>query len=168
MHLEPTECSDLVLVSAALSILPNNDHLDLALLGPDILAKLESISNGLDFRIGTRNAYQRGYSFLYTRTRTMGVFVSRELPNEARAGECMYVYWQQPYWWAVCGPPDGPPRQVCFRTDHQNLWDGSWIQWECNGLASKRNDTFNQQDWTTGGTIKCQTRDEPLHALGAF
>ena len=168
MHLEATEPSDVVLASTALSILPNNDDLDLAILGPDILAKLESISNGLDFRIGTRNAYQRGYSFLYTRTRTMGVFVSRELPNEARAGECMYVYWQQPYWWAVCGPPDGPPRQVCFRTDHQNLWDGSWIRWECNGLASRRNDTFNDQDWTTGGTIKCQTRDEPLHALGGF
>ena len=99
MHLQATAASDIVPDCNALSILPNDGDLNLAILGPDILAKLESISNGLDFRIGTRNAYQRGYSFLYTRTSTMGVFVSRELPNEARAGECMYVYWQQPYWW---------------------------------------------------------------------
>ena len=50
----------------------------------------------------------------------------------------MYVYWQQPYWWAVCGPPDGPPRQVCFRTDHQNLWDGSWLGVQRFGFKAER------------------------------
>ena len=119
-------------------ILPDNREIDLGALSPGVLTKLEAISNGLDFRIGSSTAYSRGYSFLYTRTNRVGLFVSRNLPSEAREGEYMYVYWEQPYWWAVCGPRDGPPRQICFRTDHQDLWDGSWIRSPGMGARMER------------------------------
>ena len=134
-------------------------ELALDALPAEARARIDEVHAGASFEIGSRTAFQKGYQFKYRATDIRGVFTSDELPNEARSGETMHLFWDDTarQWVASCGPPLGPPRQLCFRTQHPNIFDGSWIIWDCNRLAKPSNDDSTAVDWA-GGTVCCRIR----------
>ena len=112
------------------------------------------------FSIGTQKAFDRGYSFPYTKQTIGGetVYVCTKGSDHARAGEVFVLRSVAGTWTAWDSAMDGPDnlqcRQPMFRSD-EDITAPGWHRWSINLNASRAGDG-SAANWA--GTMQAETR----------